>query len=58
MELFLDEKVGYLEIMQLVEKACDRHQQELVYAPSLDEIVHYDNWARNFVDDSAAAVPA
>ncbi len=56
MELFLDEKVGYLDIMKLVEQTCDRHKQELVEAPSLDEIVHYDNWARQFVEESATAV--
>jgi 1-deoxy-D-xylulose-5-phosphate reductoisomerase len=55
-ELFLDEKVGYLDIMKLVEQTCDRHKQELVEAPSLDEIVHYDNWARQFVEESATAV--
>jgi len=54
-ELFLDEKVGYLDVMRLVEKTCDRHKQELVQAPNLDDIVHYDNWAREFVEESASA---
>lgn len=55
-ELFLAEKIGYLDVMKLVEQTCDEHQNELVLAPSLEEIVHYDNWARDFVDSKSAAV--
>lgn len=57
-ELFLAEKVGYLDIMRLVERCCDEHRKELVVAPNLDEIVHYDNWAREYVEECAAAVVA
>ena len=57
-ELFLDEKIGYLDIMRLVEKTCDEHKKELVAAPNLDEIVHYDNWAREFADQAAQTVAA
>lgn len=49
MELFLDDKIRYLEISSAVESACDAHRQELVEAPSLDEIVHFDAWAREYV---------
>ena len=31
--MFLNEELGYLDIMKVVEKACDRHRQELVEAP-------------------------
>ena len=55
-ELFLAEKVGYLEVMKLVEETCNKHQNDLVQAPNLEDIVHYDNWAREFVDSRAAAV--
>ena len=55
MELFLAEKVGYLEVMKLVEETCNQHQNDLVHAPNLDDIVHYDSWARDFVDSKAAA---
>ena len=48
-ELFLDNKIKYLEIASAVEGACDAHRQELVEQPSLDEIVHYDSWARQHV---------
>eukprot|EP00210_Caulerpa_lentillifera_P005673 g5425.t1 len=48
-ELFLDEKIGYLEIMKLIEATCERHQKDLDLKPGLDEIVHFDNWARDHV---------
>lgn len=48
-ELFLEEKIGYLDIMKVVEACCEAHQKELVGAPTLEEIVHYDQWARRYV---------
>ena len=54
-EMFLNEELGYLDIMKVVEKACDRHRQELVEAPSLDEIVAFDGWAREFVKEEVAS---
>ena len=50
-EMFLDERLGYLDIMRVVEEACDAHRAELVAAPSLEEIVAYDQWARRFVKE-------
>ena len=52
-EMFLDEKVGYMDIVKLVEQCCDAHRRELVMAPSLDEIVHYDALARQWVAQRA-----
>jgi len=48
-EMFLDEKIGYMDIVKTVEKCCDAHVQELLQKPSLDEIVHFDQWARDWV---------
>ncbi len=48
-EMFLDEKIGYMDIVKTVEKCCDAHVQELLLKPSLDEIVHFDQWARDWV---------
>ncbi len=53
-EMFIDEKISYLEIMKYVEKCCDVHRNELVEAPSLEEIVHYDDWARKWVAENAS----
>ncbi|WVZ71913.1 hypothetical protein U9M48_020442 [Paspalum notatum var. saurae] len=47
-ELFLDEKISYLDIFKVVELTCDAHQNELVTSPSLEEIIHYDLWARRY----------
>nr|AAW28998.1 1-deoxy-D-xylulose-5-phosphate reductoisomerase [Antirrhinum majus] len=47
-EMFIDEKISYLDIFKVVELTCDRHRAELVTAPSLEEIVHYDLWAREY----------
>lgn len=47
-ELFIDEKISYLDIFKVVELTCNAHMNELVRSPSLDEIIHYDLWARKF----------
>ncbi|KZV52129.1 1-deoxy-D-xylulose-5-phosphate reductoisomerase [Dorcoceras hygrometricum] len=47
-EMFIDEKIGYLDIFKVVELTCDKHRQELVSSPSLEEIIHYDLWARDY----------
>ncbi|XP_020678184.1 1-deoxy-D-xylulose 5-phosphate reductoisomerase, chloroplastic isoform X1 [Dendrobium catenatum] len=47
-EMFIDEKISYLEIFKVVELTCDAHRNELIERPSLEEIVHYDLWARDY----------
>ncbi|KAK4402408.1 1-deoxy-D-xylulose 5-phosphate reductoisomerase, chloroplastic [Sesamum angolense] len=47
-EMFIDEKISYLDIFKVVELTCDKHQSESVTTPSLEEIIHYDLWARDF----------
>ncbi|KAH9621185.1 hypothetical protein KSS87_002552 [Heliosperma pusillum] len=47
-EMFIDEKISYLDIFKIVELTCDKHRNELVVSPSLEEIVHYDLWARDY----------
>ena len=54
-EMFLDEKIGYMDIVKTVEKCCDKHQQDLLQKPSLDEIVHYDQWARDWVSSNVGS---
>lgn len=41
-------RIGYLDIFKVVELTCDKHQSELVTSPSLEDIVHYDLWARDY----------
>jgi 1-deoxy-D-xylulose-5-phosphate reductoisomerase len=46
---FLEEKVHYLDIMKLNEECCEAHKQDWVGEPNLEQIVHYDQWARQWV---------
>ncbi|MGP1382663.1 MAG: 1-deoxy-D-xylulose-5-phosphate reductoisomerase [Thainema sp.] len=45
-ELFLDEKIQFLDIPRLIEQVCDRHQSDNKAQPSLDDILAADQWAR------------
>ena len=47
--LFLEEKIGYLDIARCIEYVCDRHQADNCPNPSLDDILAADNWARQEV---------
>ncbi|MGB3532721.1 MAG: 1-deoxy-D-xylulose-5-phosphate reductoisomerase [Microcoleaceae cyanobacterium] len=44
--LFLEEKIAFLEIPQLIEKVCDRHQNHHLKTPNLEDIIEVDQWAR------------
>jgi 1-deoxy-D-xylulose-5-phosphate reductoisomerase len=47
--LFLEEKIGYLDIARCIEFVCDRHQNDNKQNPSLDDILAADQWARQEV---------
>jgi len=47
--LFLDEKIGFLDIPRCIELVCDRHQNDHQQNPSLDDILAADQWARQEV---------
>ncbi len=47
--LFLEEKIQFLNIPQLIERVCDRHQRDNCASPSLDDILAADQWARQQV---------
>ncbi len=47
--LFLEEKIGFLDIPRCIERVCDRHQADNRPTPSLDDIVAADKWARQEV---------
>ncbi len=44
--LFLDEKIHFLEIPQVIEGVCDRHRSHNVTQPALADILAADQWAR------------
>lgn len=44
--LFIDEHIHFLDIPRVIEAVCDRHQADNRSAPTLDDIIHADQWAR------------
>jgi 1-deoxy-D-xylulose-5-phosphate reductoisomerase len=48
-ELFLEEKVRFVEIPKVIEAVCDRHRSDYTATPSLEDIVAADRWARQAV---------
>ena len=50
--MFLDEKIGYLDIVKHVEATCEAHKADLSLRPSLQDIVESDLWARQHVRET------
>ena len=44
--LFLEEKIRYLDIARLIETVCDRFSSQNRSNPSLEDILEADRWAR------------
>jgi 1-deoxy-D-xylulose-5-phosphate reductoisomerase len=53
-ELFLNGKITFVQIPQLIEMACDRHN--CVTQPGLDDIIAADIWARQSVVENLLAI--
>ncbi|PSN20376.1 1-deoxy-D-xylulose-5-phosphate reductoisomerase [filamentous cyanobacterium CCP5] len=51
--LFLEEKIGYLDIASMIEQVCDRHRADLIAAPTLEDILQVDTWARAAVVEAS-----
>lgn len=47
--LFLSERIGFLDIPQVIEQVCDRHHPHNQAAPNLEDIINADQWARREV---------
>ena len=50
--LFLAEKIQFLDIPRLIERACDRFSTQNTATPSLEDILQADTWARQAVLDA------
>ncbi|GAB4459614.1 MAG: 1-deoxy-D-xylulose-5-phosphate reductoisomerase [Elainellaceae cyanobacterium] len=48
-DLFLREKIQFLDIPRLIEQACDRHHPHNQPQPALEDILAADQWARQEV---------
>ncbi|KDD73195.1 DXP reductoisomerase, partial [Helicosporidium sp. ATCC 50920] len=55
-ELFLEEKIGYLDLMRVVEAVCEDHVADLKTVPRLDDILAADAWARARASERAASL--
>ena len=52
---FLAERIGYTEIVPLVERVLNEHAAtDLTASPTIEEIVHFDGWARVRAHEMAA----
>lgn len=47
--LFLEEKIRFLDIPKLIEAVCDRASAKNLLEPTLEDIVAFDQWARQEV---------
>ncbi len=47
--LFLQDRIDFLEIADVIEAAMDAHEPALLPAPTLPEILEIEAWARDFV---------
>ncbi len=54
--LFLDEKITFLDIPRLIEQVCDRFQSQNSAHPTLEDILHADQWARQEVINTSQSV--
>ena len=50
-------RISFLDIVRVIEKVCAKHRSELVASPSLEEIVHFDQWARRSAAEVARTLP-
>jgi 1-deoxy-D-xylulose-5-phosphate reductoisomerase len=55
--LFLEEKITFLDIPRLIEKACDHFAIHNTSTPSLEDILEADRWARQEVSNCLIANP-
>ncbi len=55
-ELFLDEKIQFLDIPRVIETVCDRHHSHNHSSPTLEEIITADQWARQEVLTTSQAL--
>jgi 1-deoxy-D-xylulose-5-phosphate reductoisomerase len=54
--LFLQEKISFLDIPQLIEMACDLYAGQNTASPDLETILGADQWARRTVLESSSRV--
>ena len=56
--LFLQDKISFLSIPALIERAMQLHEKDWKDYPSVEEILSIERWARNCVEENANQVEA
>jgi 1-deoxy-D-xylulose-5-phosphate reductoisomerase len=53
-ELFLQERIRFIQIPQVIEAVCERHDP--IHEPSLEDILEVDSWARKIALEIASEI--
>jgi len=51
---FLEERIHFLDIPELIETACERHKADRIDQPRLDDVLAVDQWARSAVREQVS----
>jgi 1-deoxy-D-xylulose-5-phosphate reductoisomerase len=54
--LFLDDRIDFLEIADVIEEAMNAHENHVISMPTLQEILDTEAWARSFVREHSTIV--
>ena len=46
---FLEERIHFLDIPDVIEATCDKHKKDLMNHPRLEDVLAVDQWARTAV---------
>jgi 1-deoxy-D-xylulose-5-phosphate reductoisomerase len=51
---FLEERIHFLDIPEMIEAACERHKPDLMDQPQLEDVLSVDKWARETVREQVS----
>jgi 1-deoxy-D-xylulose-5-phosphate reductoisomerase len=51
---FLEERIHFLDIPEVIEAACERHKPDLMSHPQLEDVLSVDRWAREAVREQVS----
>ncbi len=54
--MFLEDRIDFLEIADVIEEAMDAHEGHIIAAPTLEEILSIEKWARDYVKTNSKIV--
>ena len=54
--MFLEDRIDFLEIADVIEETMDAHEGSVIEAPTLEEILSIEKWAREFVKTNSKIV--